>query len=339
MVGIGMSRLIATLVLFSSFAMSSESDPIDLSDLVVRDGLYFEKFKDKPYSGFAKHILEIENPRYRRLDFDVRKQIEDLNLTATSIGEIKIGKREGEWKYYHSSGQLLTHANYVNNQLQGVLQNYYLSGQLYERRVIDLGKLVLWSIYNSNGSLNHHEKFANLKPIDGAQEYYYPNGQLESKHVYSDCCVYNKSYYENGQLESESAYRLSDWKFFGTNRSFYKNGQLKYDQPENKNGEKHGKHRFFYEDGQLQTLAIYENGKQISREDYHPNGHTQYEFVKIFGVDRSLYIEYFPDGAIRVIKQQASEKDDGIYIRIGKDKKIVRYNIYTEGKLDKSIYP
>lgn len=60
-----MSKLIATLALFSSFVMSSESDPVDLSALVVRDGLYFEKFKDEPYSGFAKHVWEVENPRYR----------------------------------------------------------------------------------------------------------------------------------------------------------------------------------------------------------------------------------------------------------------------------------
>jgi antitoxin component YwqK of YwqJK toxin-antitoxin module len=333
---------LTTLILSSllpASAASEQSTPIALSDLVERDGIYFKKFEDKPYTGYVKHDLESENPRYRRLEYFERKEKADFKLPMKGTGKIEYGKKEGAWKYYHTSGQLLWAFNYVNNDFDGVLEKYYLSGQLYQRFVFDAGNAVSIEEFNQNGRRSSYEKLKDGIPVDGVAESYYSNGQLERKEIFNDCCVSSKSYFENGQLRSEASYRQGDITFFGINRGFYENGQLKYDKPKNKNGDDIGEHRLFYENGQLKTLEIYENGKKISYESYHPNGHIQYEFVKIFGVDRSLYIEYFPDGTIELIQRHVNGMLDGTHIRIGEDKKIARYNIYTEDKFDKRIYP
>jgi antitoxin component YwqK of YwqJK toxin-antitoxin module len=334
--------LLTTLILSSvltASAASEQSAPIALGDLVERGGIYFKKFEDKPYTGFVKHDLESENPRYRRLEYFERKEKADFKLPMKGTGKIEHGKKEGAWKYYHTSGQLLWVFNYANNNFDGAIEYYYLSGQLYKRVVFDAGNVVSIEEFNQNGSRSLYEKLKDGIPVDGVAESYYSNGQLERKEIFNHCCVISKSYYENGQLESEASYRQGDITFFGINRGFYENGQLKYDRPKNKNGDDIGEHRLFYENGQLQFREIYENGKRISYEEYYLNGHIQYEYVKIFGVDRNLYVEYFPDGTIRAIHRQVNGMKDGIFIRIGEDKEITRYNIYTAGKVDKRIYP
>jgi len=334
--------LLTTFILSSllpASAASKQSAPIALNDLVQRDGIYFKKFEDKPYTGYVKHDLERENPRYRRLSFSERKEKADFKLPTKGTGKIERGKMEGAWKYYHTGGQLLWVENYVNNKFDGVFEQYYLSGQLYNRVVFDAGNVVSYEVFNQNGSRSIYEKLKGGIPVDGVVESYYSNGQLERKEIYNDCCVIRKSYFKNGQLESEATYSQATLNFFGINRGYYENGQLKYDTPKNKNGDDIGEHRYFYENGQLEILEIYENGKKISYESYHPSGHIQFEFVKIFGVDRSLYIEYFADGTIKVIQRQVNGMKDGTSIRIGEDKKIVTYNIFTEDKFKKRIYP
>ena len=70
---IPLSILILSSLLPAS-AISEQSDPIDYSDLVVRSGVYFKKFEDKPYTGYVKHDLEVENPRHRRLSYIEKKE-------------------------------------------------------------------------------------------------------------------------------------------------------------------------------------------------------------------------------------------------------------------------
>jgi len=69
------------LVLLS---LSFPSFGLTLDDLVIRDGLYYEKFTDVPFSG------EIDEGLVR--------------------GELEDGKQEGPWVSYHDNGQLLSKA-------------------------------------------------------------------------------------------------------------------------------------------------------------------------------------------------------------------------------------
>jgi antitoxin component YwqK of YwqJK toxin-antitoxin module len=52
---------------------------VDSDDLVERDGLYYKKFSDVPFTG---------------------------KVTGEEQGSFRNGKREGEWVWYHENGQL-----------------------------------------------------------------------------------------------------------------------------------------------------------------------------------------------------------------------------------------
>ena len=68
------------LIIFTLLLTSvSWSKDADFKDLVKRDGLYYEKLTDEPFTG---------------------------NSTGLKQGKVKDGKKEGEWLYYFENGQL-----------------------------------------------------------------------------------------------------------------------------------------------------------------------------------------------------------------------------------------
>ena len=68
--------LIISCLLFTSIGWSKD---INSDDLVKRDGLFYEKFMDVPFTG---------------------------NSIGKEQGKISKGKREGEWLEYYENGQL-----------------------------------------------------------------------------------------------------------------------------------------------------------------------------------------------------------------------------------------
>ena len=93
------------LIIFSLLLTSvSWSKDLEFKDLVKREGLYYEKFKDEPFNG---------------------------TVTGMHQGKIKKGKREGEWLFFLKSGQLYDRTNYKNDKLHGERKVYHtLSGEL-----------------------------------------------------------------------------------------------------------------------------------------------------------------------------------------------------------------
>jgi hypothetical protein len=83
-------------IIFLSLLSSSCSVPSD--DLVVRDGLYYKKFSEVPFSG---------------------------KVTGLGNGSIKNGKREGEWVGYWDDGQLMYKGNYKNGKEEGEWVHYW----------------------------------------------------------------------------------------------------------------------------------------------------------------------------------------------------------------------
>ena len=68
-----------------------------MDDLVKRDGLYYEKFTDVPYTG---------------------------DVTGDEQGSFKNGKREGAWVSYWENGQLRRKGNYKNGNKDGAWVSY-----------------------------------------------------------------------------------------------------------------------------------------------------------------------------------------------------------------------
>ena len=81
--------------------MSFPSWGVTYDDLVERDGLYYKKFTDVPFTG------EVEG-KWK--------------------GSIKNGKREGTWVYYWGNGQLWKKGDYKNGKREGTWVYYYRDG-------------------------------------------------------------------------------------------------------------------------------------------------------------------------------------------------------------------
>ena len=113
----------------------------DYDDLVEKDGIYYEKFSDKPFTG---------------------KVIGNLIK-----GKIKDGKPEGEWLYYYENGQLRSKENYKDGKGDGELLRYYKNGQLTWKGNYKDGKEDgEWLEYYKSGQLKIKRNYKDGKLIE-----------------------------------------------------------------------------------------------------------------------------------------------------------------------------
>ena len=98
-----MKSLFIVPVLLMSL-MSSPSWALGTYDLVIRAGLFYEKFTATPFTG------EVDEGLLR--------------------GSFKNGKREGSWEGYWPNGQLMDKTNYKNGKEEGYSEWYWNNGQL-----------------------------------------------------------------------------------------------------------------------------------------------------------------------------------------------------------------
>ena len=74
-----------------------------MDDLVRREGTYYKKFTDVPFTG------EVEGKRQ---------------------GSFKNGKQEGYWVWYYENGQLLNKGDYKNGKKEGSWEYYNDDGSV-----------------------------------------------------------------------------------------------------------------------------------------------------------------------------------------------------------------
>ncbi len=73
---------------------------------------------------------------------------------------LKDGKEEGLWKYWHENGQLKIEANFKDGNRDGLYKDWYESGQLENKGNFKDGKEDgLWKKWHENGQLKVEENF------------------------------------------------------------------------------------------------------------------------------------------------------------------------------------
>ena len=127
--------LIILPLLFSS---PSWGETVTIDDLVQRNGLYYKKFTDVPFTG---------------------------EVSGKESGKIKKGKiaKDGKWLKYYENGQLEKKGNFKDWKPEGFSEYYYENGQL--KRFKDEKKEGLWEYFNEDGSLEKTETYKNGKLI------------------------------------------------------------------------------------------------------------------------------------------------------------------------------
>ena len=141
---------IILLVLMSLVSFSSWGETMD--DLVQREGVYYKKFSDVPFTG--KTTGEKQGSFMNGLR-------EGLWISYYTTGELdskgnyKNGKRTGLWVLYHRNGQLWYKGKYKNGEYEGSWLSYYNDGQVMQKGEFHSNKREgLWVTYHGNGQLN-----------------------------------------------------------------------------------------------------------------------------------------------------------------------------------------
>ena len=139
-------------ILFISFLSSpSWSETVSMDELVERNGLYYKKFTDVPYSGEVGNIFK--------------------------NGKFKAGMKEGYWREYNGDGSLGNKEHFRKGKLDGRSEYYYYNGQSIIENHID-GKLNgRWEWYYDNGKLQELRILKDGK-LDGILEYFNYDGSL-----------------------------------------------------------------------------------------------------------------------------------------------------------------
>ena len=117
---------ILIIILFSLFPFNLFGNTLD--DLVLRNGIYYKKFYDTPYTG----KVEVGGYPYQ-------------------TGVITSGRKEGEWLEYWGSGQLNKRSNYINGKLNGKTIWYHQNGNFWSitdyKDDVRNGKILVFNVY------------------------------------------------------------------------------------------------------------------------------------------------------------------------------------------------
>ncbi len=99
-----------------------------MKDLVERDGIFYKKFTDVPFTG--------------------------TTTSGEEQGSFKNGNKNDPWVIYHANGQLDTKGTRKNGKKDGPWVRYYDNGQLWFKGTYKDGKRDgLFMSYNEDGTV------------------------------------------------------------------------------------------------------------------------------------------------------------------------------------------
>ena len=187
-----------------------------------------------------------------------------------------IGKYQGSWKMYYSTGELKAEGEYLEGYKNGKWRYYFLTGELeqegsYKKNMVSGA----WTWYFKNGAVKREE--------------YYRKGREEGKSI---------EYSEEGVIINNGNYvdglRTGDW--FLTIGDHEEKGEYIDD-------DKNGKWKSFY----LKTNSIYFEGEYSQgialkkHTYYYPNGMKKSEGKHVGGERHGDWKFYNKDGTIRLV--------------------------------------
>ncbi|MCF8299393.1 MAG: TonB family protein [Saprospiraceae bacterium] len=227
----------------------------------------------------TKKVKVISDDKTIKEEYYIRKDepnikegeyIQFINKVKTQVGNYSNNKKDGEWKYYHKSGELKSTGNYLDDIKVGEWKYYDYYGNLdYSGNYTNNNKNGKWEYRNNTGKLNFCGYYKeNIK--DGKWTYYNKN-KISSELYYSQGLIDSVfGYSEDDQLVYELRY-FNDKT--GLCKSYYDNGKIK-EIIELKNREMDGICKTYFDNGQLHRETLYSKSKKqtvVSVFDYFGN--------------------------------------------------------------------
>ena len=221
-----------------------------LEDLVKREGLYYEKFSNTPFSGKTEGLVQGH--------FNAGKKHGSWNEYYSNgqlkeVGTFHFNQKEGEWLEYDEDGFLRSRSNYKNSLKHGSSESFYKGtktsdgyyhkglkhgvfntywepeGTLHFRNTYDKGrKIGVHKRFRWNGSIIHSQEFIpntnesifTFYEDDGNVGF---TGTLEDDYPHGDWQEYHNAILGGG-LMHEAAYK--NGKRVGIWKTFYPSGNI-----------------------------------------------------------------------------------------------------------------
>ena len=122
-----------SLLFITLLSNPSWSEGLSMDDLVERNGLYYKKFTDVPFTG---------------------------EISGLETGSFKKGEKTGKWIKFYKNGQLHFKGNYEDGKRDGLWESYHENGQLMWKGNLKDGKQDgLWKTFRKNGQLWTKENY------------------------------------------------------------------------------------------------------------------------------------------------------------------------------------
>lgn len=131
---------ILLVFIFSSVCLSKE---LSIYDLTKREGIYYEKATDVPYTGeliiryTSGKVSTIKN--YRKGILHGAYEMYHIDGKLLERGTYKNGKLDGAYESYWYNGQILVKGSYKNAKVDGLYEMYHRNGELEVKRIYKNG--------------------------------------------------------------------------------------------------------------------------------------------------------------------------------------------------------
>jgi len=219
----------------------------------------------------------------------------------TSSKNYKNGKKDGNWSYYQN-GKLKQIEHYINGKASGVSKSIRENGTLIYIRYYDNGKPIgEHKEYYESGKIKKVTTFINGKTTS-IKNYYESGGLSATKLLLKNKKIQAKSFYDDGSIGSVAYIQnFKGWNPIGTVKHYHQNGKLHYkvkysytkttrtkgyyvdgkrkfkgykkmlEHKGNYDMEPTGKWKYYNQNGKLQKIEIWANGKLVTTENNEPN--------------------------------------------------------------------
>ncbi len=357
-----MKRLLL-IVLPLLLVVGCSKEPINYEEtLNERDGVFYTKDSNKPYSGLVFSIHSNGFYSEQGTLEDGKKHglwIQNYENSKLYIEEnYNYGVKNGSFKKYDRNGEELEISNYLNGQYHGECKfifphfreeysgNYINGKRDGEWKLINKDNInrdtweYIPTIYTYKNGIEIPSERNDYHPFNDSFTEFYENGQKKFEGTYKDGRLdglVNK-WYDNGQKKFEGTYK--DGKEDGLVDKWYDNGQ-KNSEGTYKDGKEDGLWTHWSPDGKNKSEIIFKEGESsyiIERSDWdkitkwYINGQKEFEIEFYNGKKHGYYTEWYINGQKKSVKSYSEGKLNGYYTEWYKNGQKKKYGNFFDGK-------
>lgn len=233
-------------------------------------------------------------------------------IDVESINRYKDSVKVGVWKEFYPNGKIKREMNYTNGELNGMVKEYDLSGELITAHRYEGGVLKDTSITLEN-EIDIVEEFYNFKDTAGNPIKKKSGGYIEGKPV-----GVHRTFDSLGRVNSS---RLYD-----------RNGNLIGEGIVNIEGDRVGSWKYYYGNGIIKSEGEYlENRRTGLWKYYYENGSIEQKGDFLYGVPHGKWVWYYEVGTVKREEDYRLGKEDGESVEYDEYGEIIAQGKYIEG--------